>query len=133
MPNYKPIRDDVIDIGGYRHVMKATDKILVLYSPKVAAIETLHDSEAGANYQVPTGKKTKIIIASYTANSGFEHIAYSDDLDASTNPVKMCEPKRNLTNALILSLSAPAEKYINKTCSVAADDYFDVYVLEEDA
>lgn len=138
MTNYKGIRNDYIDIGGFVHLMKSTDKIILIQrsEPTVTTHTTLHDRSTGANYQVPSGKKAKVIYAikAIVAHAS-DKLYYSDDADASTNPVTLIIPAATVgfSNAIIISVSIPAGKYINVYSQTSGATEFEVYILEEDA
>ncbi len=112
--NYKPYRGDYLDFGGYVHEMQTDDRLIYLTSPLTADPITFHDIKGGADYQVPTGKKTRIIYSErWDTLCG---VGYSDDADGSTNAVELHGlPTIDLDNMTVVTDWVPAGKYINKT------------------
>lgn len=131
--------DNVVafDFNGVKVVRDSNTKLKMLYAPKGATTETLHDVETGADYQVPTGKKFKVIyletLDQFTAG---KKIHYADDADGTTNAVTLvagfAAASTYLQTVIFISGEAPADKYINAVKSVSADDIV-IFGVEENA
>ncbi len=139
MVNYKQQFRDEVELGGLRHMLKPNSTVIFLVGTSVAVgSDTLVDTRDGTNYQVPTGKKSKIVfISQWDSVNIASYIIYSDDEDASTNPVTMWNPNSTsvMDNTILhKGVSAPAGKYINSSVATSALFQFPwIYIIEEDA
>ncbi len=134
MVNYKQQFRDSITIAGYTHTLETGDKIKYLRSPQVAATETLHDLSTNANYQIPTGKRLKIIVAELlNAAVANDRLITSTVVDSTTGEVIIIEPFKVITIPFIFVTGwLAAELYITKVDSGASSQY-DVIGIEADA
>ncbi len=109
--------------------------MLQLYVIGSATAETFFHQPDGSKYQVPTGKKFKVvyIILATGITTGVEGIVYADNEDGTTNAVMMASALSFHTPPFMYeSIYAPAGKYINKNTATAGDT-IQFYGIEEDA
>ncbi len=138
MVNYKQQFKDSINIAGYIHFMLETDKLLFLRATTVAnETVTMHNSTDNSNYQVPTGKKTRLIVLEkLVTNSAGDGFYYADDIDnGRTNEVQLFVPGFNLSSIqpfIFLSDFVPAGKYI-QVFDVSVAQEYQAHALEVDA
>ncbi len=139
MVNYRGLSTkDSVDVFGYVRQLQPGDILLRLTRPASGTGSiTMHSVATGANYQVPTGKKTKIVaIDGFNSINAAAAIRYSDDVDADTNAVVMFSPANtaSLFDFPFISISAPASKYINGNGGGSnCDSETQIYALEENA
>ena len=91
----------------------------------------MHDTRDDTNYQVPTGKKAKIIYVELATFVAGDQIYYADNADGSTNKVVLFEPAANVSNTIFISASIPADKFINVNDS--GDSTAVCFIIEEAA
>ncbi len=133
MVNYKQSLAEQVDVGGFKHILKSTDKIIMLYAPLVAILETLHNSADGSNYIVPSGKKAKIVyIINCTTQASTDKIISSATLDSADSSTTLYHPQAIMGSIIFVSTSIPAGQYITKSDTNATNVY-QIYILEEDA
>ncbi len=138
MVNYKQSLADSINIGGFVHILKSTDKIIRLKRIGVGATgyETML-SPGAVKYQVPSGKQARIfyITLQTVNNSTSNYIGYSDAEDLGTNEVNVLTSSETneWTDQIFLSKIIPALKYPFTKIGSGQLMTWDVFALEEDA
>ncbi len=138
MGNYKPPTQDVVQLGGWKHLMTGNDKVFHMTRDKATVgWLTFHKQEDDLNYQVPTGKKAIIVFVSiFHSAVTNSYIKYADNLDGGVNGVTMFSPAvtSSVNNLIIYSVEAPEDKYINHYAGgVALTATTKIFVLERDA
>ncbi len=138
MGNYKNIRDDRITLGGYEHLMKVNDLLLLMSKDSVTATNysSIRDERDSSNYQVPAGKTARVVYVIREENGNTsDEIGYSDDENGSTNFVTLLKHlvTEIRTNFLYISNKVSAGKwFILHSIATSMTDY-QFYILEEDA
>ena len=129
--NYKNPKEGV-DIGGYVRVINESEKIKYLINP-TGATSTLHDIADGQDYQVPTGKKFKIIyIEEADQRSANDRIIATTAADATTGEVSLCESGQWIQNAVFISDWVSSGYYITRVDATSTAIY-KIYGVEVDA
>ncbi len=117
MVNYKREVRDYIDLGGWTHIIKATEKLVYLIAPlNLGAAYTLHDGKTGGNYVVPTGKKTKIVyIIAYDGAGTASYIFDGDTVDSENDANTLFAPASvlNIGGFILESNFTAAGRFIN--------------------
>ncbi len=133
MVNYKQQSFDRYEIGGYVTQLKLGVSIVWLKKSSTASTHLTLEDVNQVDYQVPTGKKSKIIYCdAQNAASAGDKIYYSDDADASTNPVDLLLTNTWGTPMKFISASIPSGKYINIFDASNGHNYR-LIILEENA
>ena len=129
MPN--PV---VFEIYGIKSVFQANTKVYFATFPQVTTTDTIHLQD-GTNYQVPVGKKAKVL-AAYAPVAAWlptDLCIYADNLDGTTNAVTIFTNWTAVAgeHLIVLSDYIPAGKYINKNTANNLR-YCQLYIIEED-
>lgn len=127
-----------LNFNGIKVVLDSNTKLIRLTIPAVINTDrTFHDTGDDSNYQVPTGKKAKIIyVEEWDMANTADKIVYADDLDGTTNGVTLWDPKTatQIANTLFMSASIPADKYINFDAGgVNSNSLTVIWIIEESA
>ncbi len=118
MGNYKPQgSSQVLEKGGFFNPITGALKVLFGTLALTATNITFHDDKL-TNYQVPTGKKAKILGMSYNqVATGWQNfLNYAPAVDSNTDEVKL---HHNLV-LVVGTLKIPAD---SKIATVPADQY----------
>jgi hypothetical protein len=123
-----------VDLGGVKVLVDTTMRILRLVTSTNTAVDTC--TLLGVAYQVPVGKKTTITniveIAGVSTWLDTNRIIYADNSGGTTNQVNMIVGLVSGSNAILITDSAPAGKYINKNSDNSARS-LTFYAVEENA
>ena len=104
------------DYNGVNVLFDENTAILTLTTAPTLGTLSFHDSRDNSNYQVPVGKKARVIfIISAIFSGAGDRVIYADDADGTTNAVTLYEPGRDVTNEIFISASVPEGKFINRT------------------
>ena len=126
--------DNVVaaDINGVKVILDSNTTIITLKGASLNGTVTLTDIRNNTKYQVPTGKKAKIIFVVDSSNLNASNlIAFADNQDGTTNAVTLYQPGTTTTNVIFISANIPADKFINITGDNI--DAYDFEIVEESA
>lgn len=119
-----------VDFNGVKVLLDSNTALITLKG--VSTLNntvTMKDIRDATQYQVPTGKKAKVIYI--TTMDAAQELIYADDLDGTTNSVELLDPDTNMSNKIIISAEIPADKYLNITGGAASS--YEVTIVEESA
>ncbi len=132
MVNYKQQFLDSCNVGGYIHMLKENDKIIYLDDPGVLTTRSLIDTRVGTIYQVPSGKKARIIYGEKLNLHGTTgNLGSTTASDANTGMVVLITGI-NLTGYLMQSDWFGENLYLTNENQYATY-YTRVYIIEVDA
>jgi hypothetical protein len=119
-------------LGGYTVHLDGNTELIILKGSTVSGIVTANDLRDNTKYQVPSGKKARIIYwhDSATPTATGHGWFYADNQDGETNRVDILFEDSRL-DQIEYSISIPALKYINVEDAVV--DTYHVIIMEEDA
>lgn len=104
-------------------------RLVRLFQTAVGTL-TFHDSLDGNDYQVPVGKKFKIIFIESSAFAGTDRIISSTVVDSTTGEVILMQPNATLNNVIFVTAEVAAGLFITKV-DAGAGTYI-VWGIEED-
>ncbi len=132
MVNYKRFRGDFIDIGGFVHPLLDGERIVYCISPNGTGTETLNDASTGADYQVPTGKKAKIIFVELVQFTGTERMISSTVADSTTGEIILLQTGTSNTDLHFISTWMAADAYLTRV-DAASTHTCKIFLLEVNA
>ncbi len=137
MPNYKQqLLKPSLNIGGYVHPLKSTDKLKHLTITNSAAVpKTLKDGDTGSAYQIPTGKKLTIFFFNTMAGTGTDmDLCTTTAVDATTGKV-ILRPAAQMggNDKIVIFKDLAAELYVTRDSAQATSSNTNLYAIEEDA
>ncbi len=133
MANYKiPPVLDYVDIGGYVHILKENDRVIYLDDPGGITTRSLHDTTTNTNYQVPTGKKARIIYCVlFNLHGTTGNLGSTTAADANTGMVVLTTGV-NIANVVIQSAWFGEDLFLTNENQFATY-YTRCYIVETDA
>lgn len=102
-----------VDFNGVQFLLDSNTKLKRLIDVGAGTL-TMHDTETNANYQVPVGKKFKIIFIETAGLAAVgDRIISSDTVDSTSDEVILLQPSATLTNLIFISTEVGANRFIN--------------------
>jgi len=110
-----------LDFNGVKILFDNNTRLINLQKPQALPTESMRDITSGDSYQVPVGKKARVIFGAMVMGSA-TGLIYADNEDGITNQVVLIDGTGapNFTNQIIITDEIPASKWINSVSDIAA-------------
>ncbi len=123
-----------LDFNGVKFLFDSNVKLVRLIPDGSLVNKSWHDTETGAVYQVPTGKKARLIFVELFESIGTTVLSTTTAVDAATGAVTLIDPGAgDITNTIILTASIAADLFITTTVAALNGTIGVIFLLEESA
>jgi len=119
------------DFKGVKVIKDANTALIRIKGQTINGTITMTDIRDGSKYQVPAGKKATMIYITDSPIDINDETFYADNLDGTTNAVKLWGGDQNTQDFIFISAEIPANKFFNVTSNQS--DSYDYTIIEENA
>jgi len=123
-----------LDFNGVKFLFDTNVKLVRLIPDGSLENKSWHDTETGAVYVVPTGKKARFIFSELYESTTAGVLSTTTVVDSATGAVTLIDtPAGDIVNTIILSASIAAGLFITTTAGALNGTISVVFLLEESA